>query len=325
MNSTPKILFSLVASALTMVVTACGTTPKPVATTTVANPETSLADGADTPSISCASWQDYPASDPSEQLPTMPPGFETGCVFKVGQTTSVTVQILRNGLSLDAITAPGTATKVATDGPIPWFEATEIASDQLNELIASGDVATYYQNCVTTGGQSTNCDGFDAERAYVINDDTACFQGHCLQVPQVHAIYLLSQWDLEDKVDDFPQSFDPKQTAARNKFSTVPLNTLYSDVSLIGESPEDIAFNAFGRSSLAEGERSTIVNGPTIEDDLSIVDVINEGTADDSIGGYRYRLDFSNYDGDQYQLLWVGKQHYCTRSNPPGWTKELCS
>ncbi len=324
MHSTPKILFSLVASAFTMAVTACGTTPKPMATTTVATPETSAA-ASDNPSISCASWQDYPASEASEQLPTMPPGFETGCVFRVGQTTSVTVQILRNGLSLDAITGPETATNADNDGPIPWFEATEIDRDKLNELIASGDVATYYQNCITSGGQSTNCDGFDAAKAYVINDDTACFQGHCLQVPQVHAIYLLSQWDWEDAADDLPQSFDPKQTAARNQYSTVPLNTLYADVPLTGESPEDIAFRAFGRSSLAEWERATIVNGPTTEDDLSIVNVINEGTADDSIGGYRYRLDFSKFDDDQYQLLWVGKQHYCPRNNPPEWTKQYCS
>ena len=320
MNSTEKIVFSLATTVLTMVVTACGATTTP--TPPSAQPD---ADSVPPPAetASCISWQNYLASESSEQLPAMPPGFETGCVFRVGQTNSPMVQILRNDLSLNSILTTDTA--AGNDGPIPWFEATEIDSSKLDALIDNGDVATYYQACTTTGGQANNCDGFSQEIAYILNDDTACYQGNCLQVPQVHAIYLLSRWDWEDTIYDLPQSFDPKQTATRNEYRTIPLNTLYADVPLIGTNPEDIAFSAFGRASLGEGERATIVNGPDTEDDLSVVHVINEGAADDSIGGYRYRLDFSSFDGDQSQLLWAGEQHYCIRNNPPEWTDQPCS
>ena len=82
--------------------------------------------------------------------------------------------------------------------------------------------------------------------------------------------------------------------------------------------------HAFGRTTLEEGEQPTIVidNGYNREDGFRTIYLTNEGLADDSIGGYRYRLDFVSFDGDNSKLIWVGEQQYCWRSDE--WTRESC-
>lgn len=268
--------------------------------------------------IPCTTWSEYKNSDPQ-----MPPGFETGCVFRVGQSMSASVDILRNGIELDTITAPGITAPAYTDGPIPWFQGREV-SNTLEDLRTNGDVITYYEACVTIGGQTSNCDGFSEHEAYIIDDNTACLNGQCLQVPGVHAVYLLSLWNWEKGIYDLPTSFSAEQTVIRNQYRTVPLNQLAPDVPLIAHSPTDIALKAFGRTTLEEGEQPTTVtdDGHNRQDGTRTIYLTNEGLADDSIGGYRYRLDFTHFDGDNSKLIWVGEQQYCWRSRE--WTRETC-
>lgn len=268
-------------------------------------------------SIPCVTWSEYQAADPQ-----MPPGFETGCVFRVGQGMSASVDILRNDIGLETIAAAGVTSTEYTDGPIPWFQGREVGST-LAELRENGDVITYYQACVTLGGQTSNCEGFPEDEAYIINDDTACLNGECLNVPGVHAVYLLSLWDWEDTIYGLPTSFSAEQTVIRNQYRTVPLNQLSPDVPLVGV-PENIALSAFGRTTLGEGEQPTTVrdDGYNRQDDIRTIYLTNKGLADDSIGGYRYRFDFTSSDGDMSKLIWVGEQQYCWRTSE--WTRERC-
>ena len=91
-----------------------------------------------------------------------------------------------------------------------------------------------------------------------------------------------------------------------------------------GTNPEEIAFNLLGRTSLGEGEQPSVVELQPFAD-YSVVIVTNDGSADDSVGGNRYRLEFEKTDDQRWQLVWAGTQQRCRRSgNPEEWTTQLC-
>lgn len=274
--------------------------------------------------IACLNWVDYQRTRPAiSEWPQMPAGFDKGCVFRIGEGMSTPVYILRNDIAFEEITAPGTTAPRYSSDPIPWFAGSEF-NEQFSTLETGGDLLTYYSACVTLGGQQSNCEGFPENRPYIINNSTACFQGQCLSVPRTHAIYLLSLWSWNPRIEDRPTSFSLKKTFNRNRYRTVPLNQLPSEVSTIGN-PTEIATMAFGRTTLGEGEKPTVVTEAEWDevDGLWIVYLTNEGAADDSIGGERYRLDFASVDGDRSELLWVGRQVYCWRNSE--WTgHKLC-
>lgn len=274
--------------------------------------------------IACLNWIDYQRAEPSSiEWPQMPAGFDKGCVFRVGQSMSTPVHVLRNDITFADITDSETTAPLYESEPIPWFAGSEL-NGQFSTLEASGDLLTYYSACVTTGGQESNCEGFPENKPYIINNSTACFQGQCLSAPETHAIYLLSLWSWDPRIESRPTSFSLKNTFNRNRYRTVPLNQLPSEVPTIGN-PTEIANMAFGRTTLEEGEKPTVVTEAEWDevDGLWIVYLTNEGAADDSIGGERYRLDFASVDGDMSELLWVGRQVYCWRNSE--WTgHKLC-
>ncbi|MBE9069727.1 hypothetical protein IQ260_24080 [Leptolyngbya cf. ectocarpi LEGE 11479] len=274
--------------------------------------------------IACLNWIDYQRVEPSSlDWPQMPAGFDQGCVFRVGQSMSTPVHILRNDITFADITDSESTVPLYESAPVPWFAGSEL-NDQFPMLEERGDLLTYYSACVTAGGQETNCEGFPENKPYVIDNNTACFQGQCLNAPETHAIYLLSLWSWDPRIESRPTSFSLKNTFNRNRYRTVPLNQLPSEVSTIGN-PTEIATMAFGRTTLGEGEQPTVVTEAEWDevDGLWIVYLTNEGAADDSIGGERYRLDFASVDGDMSELLWVGRQVYCWRNSE--WTgHKLC-
>lgn len=253
----------------------------------------------------------------------MPAGFDQGCVLRVGQSMSTPVHVLRNDITFADITDSESTVPLYESEPIPWFAGSEL-NDQFSILEKRGDLLTYYSACVTAGGQQSNCEGFPEDKPYVINNSTACFQGQCLGGSETHAIYLLSLWSWDPRVESRPTSFSLKNTFSRNRYRTVPLNQLPSEVPTIGN-PTEIATMAFGRTTLEEGEKPTVVTDPEWDevDGLYVVYLTNDGAADDSIGGERYRLDFASVDGDMSELLWVGRQVYCWRNSE--WTgHSLC-
>ncbi|MEO0826844.1 MAG: hypothetical protein AAFX95_17420 [Cyanobacteria bacterium J06639_16] len=115
-----------------------------------------------------------------------------------------------------------------------------------------------------------------------------------------------------------------EQIAIRNQYRTVPLETLFSELPVIGSNAEAIAMRTFGRTDLGEGEQPTVVTNEGYQGDYLVINLTNEGLADDSVGGYRYRLEFESFDNDQVKLVWVGEQNYCWRSTLPRWTADLC-
>ena len=250
----------------------------------------------------------------------MPPGFDEGCVFKSGASGDSTY-ILSNDIDIEEITTSGDAVSIS-DGGIPWFQGGELNAESFENHLSNGDVLTYYSACTTVGGQLSNCDGFPENEAYVIRNDTACYHGQCLVAPNTHAIYLLALWGWDPELESYPTSFSPEQTLARKQYRTLPLNQLPPETRLIGYNPTELAMSAFGRTTLGEGEQPTsVTEREWIDaDGVWVVYLTNQGLADDSIGGYRYRLDFASIEGDQSKLLWVGEQQYCWRSQE--WTAE---
>ncbi|MEO0537187.1 MAG: hypothetical protein AAF215_25430 [Cyanobacteria bacterium P01_A01_bin.123] len=115
-----------------------------------------------------------------------------------------------------------------------------------------------------------------------------------------------------------------EQTAIRNQYRTISLDTLFSELPVIGPNAEAIAMRTFGRTDLGEGEQPTVVTNEGYQGDYLVINLTNEGLADDSVGGYRYRLEFESFDNDQVKLVWVGEQNYCWRSTIPRWTANLC-
>ena len=299
-------------------------------TETVAEPEADTI--AQTPeSVACVTWAEYRpyfaealADNNLDAVPYMPPGFESGCVFRVGMGMGSSVSILRDGMALNDLVVSAAGTP-ATDGPIPWLEGNQVDRDRIDTLVAEGDIATFYEACVTNGGYASNCEGFPEEEAYVLDDNTACYDGRCLNAMDTHGAYLLAMWPWPNEIYDLPQSFSPADTAARLAYETVPLNQLPEQVSTYGQ-PDEIAFELFGRTFLEEGMQPTEVSGSwqNEPDGLYVVYLTNDGMADDSVGGLRYRLDFVSADGDMQKLVWVGRQNRCVRGSSPGWTKERC-
>lgn len=250
----------------------------------------------------------------------MPPGFDQGCVFKSGANGNSTY-ILSNDVSIEEITVSG----VSVSDDIPWFQGNELNRESFENHLSNGNVLTYYAACTTLGGQLSNCDGFPENEAYIIRNDTACYKGRCLVVPNTHAIYLLGLWTWDPEFESYPTSFSSEQTLARQQYRTVPINQLPPRTPLISRFPTQIATAAFGRTALEEGEQPTSTIGPEWNDDdrVWVVYLTNQGSADDSVGGYRYRLDFTSIEAEQSKLLWVGEQQYCRRTEE--WTSnELC-
>lgn len=123
-------------------------------------------------------------------------------------------------------------------------------------------------------------------------------------------------------------TLNPTVNDVRNKYETIDLNTLSPDLQRAnyGFNVESLLLEEFGRTTLEEGEQPTVISpveytGPEYEF-LNVVTVTNEGLADDSIGGFRYRFEFEGYDGDTMILIWAGAQQFCWRTGE--WTRQSC-
>ncbi|MEO1590666.1 MAG: hypothetical protein AAFU71_05160 [Cyanobacteria bacterium J06632_22] len=312
---------------------AAPTNPQPTAPESdpVPDPAPNPVETAPTQGANCVTWAAYRPyfadavlDNNLNALPYMLPGFESGCAFRVGMGLGTSVSILRDGIDLSTLLTT-TDPPAETDGPIPWLEWNQVNSEQIDTLVAQGDIVTFYEACVTTGGHASNCEGFPEQEAYVLDDNTACYDGRCLTLMGPHAVYLLSMWPWPEDIYDLPTSFSSAESVARLEYETVPLNQLPADVSTYGFPPE-IAQALFGRTVLEEGMRPTEIsaNWESEPDGLYVVYLTNDGMADDSVGGQRYRLDFVSADGDMQKLVWVGQQHRCLRGDAPGWTTDLC-
>lgn len=315
----------------TLALTACTTTPQLPESAEEVAPEVASApvEMAIAP-MDCATWTDYQAYEAAtsgEEIVTyltLPPGFEGGCVFKAGMSLGSATYILSPEQGFSAFVGPNASPTVSPEEPIPWFDGQDVDFAALDTLVAQGQVLSYFYACSTIGSHEQNCAGFSENSPYLLGEDTSCFQGHCLQGQGFSGDELLALWSGYPGASTGDGRLTEEQVSARNQYQAQSLESLFPALPVIGPDPEEIAFEALGRTTLGEGEEPTEVETLATYDEYLVVILTNLGLADDSIGGFRYRLEFESFDNDQVKLIWVGQQQYCRRSNPPAWTTDLC-
>lgn len=315
----------------TLALTACTTPPQANGSAEEVAPEVaSTPAGEAIAPTDCATWTDYQAYEAAtsgEEIVTyltVPPEFDRGCVFKAGMGLGSVTYILSPEQGFSAFVDPNASPAVSPEEPIPWFDGQDVDFAALDTLVAQGQVLSYFYACSTLGSYEQNCAGFPEDRPYLLGADTSCFQGHCLQGQGYSEEELLALWSGYPGASAGDGGLTDEQVSARNQYQEQSLDTLFPDLPVIGSDPEAIAFEALGRTTLGEGEDPTEVETVATYDDYLVVMLTNFGLADDSIGGFRYRLEFEYFDNDQVKLIWVGQQQYCRRSRPPEWTTDLC-
>ncbi len=275
----------------------------------------------------CLTWADYQgqaATQGDEVAPwlQMPPGFETGCVFRAGMGMGNPLYILPNGQPLTTVGDPSQGA-IVPEEPIPWFGGDEVDLEALAAREAEGTLLAYFFACTTQGAFEQNCAGFSQERPYLIESGASCFQGFCLQAAGLTPEARLALWS------GFPGEateggLSAEQRTARQNFQTVAIGQFFPEEPVMGLDPEAIALEALGRTTLQEGEEPTQVETLGTYPNYLVVLVTNFGQADDAVGGERYRLEFTYGDNDRVILTWMGQQRYCRRGTPPGWSAQWC-
>lgn len=295
----------------------------------------------------CMSWQAYKqdVSDPTG-LPNVPVGFENGCIFGTNlagesSTAPVSIYILRDGIALDRVFDPSVLASASMDTGFPNIERRSIedSSGFAHELITEGNAMIFNygdpRSCEMLGGlnpdgyyntSENNCGFASPQRAHFVDTDhpVVCFGISCLEtfadMPVEELRALWEPWQVP--------TANPTINAVRSQYSSMDLNSLSPELrrAIFHSQLESLLMDEFGRTTLDEGEKpTTIIQDDSMGKDywyLHISTVINEGLPDDSVGGFRYRLEFEPYDGDTLLLVWAGSQQFCRRTQE--WTNQLC-
>lgn len=112
--------------------------------------------------------------------------------------------------------------------------------------------------------------------------------------------------------------------------SLIPERSLYTPVAIppeaevLGDDPVQIALAIFGvKEKPLEGNFSEAVELTEETPERIVVTLTQMGFLDDSVKGYRYRLEFLA-EGDRWKLKWAGRQNQCYRNATGDWTTEPC-
>jgi hypothetical protein len=121
-----------------------------------------------------------------------------------------------------------------------------------------------------------------------------------------------------------------KRVIARETLYTpINLSQLPPDKPLTGSDPKAIALAAFGQQEAVEGNFQETVTVTQPQPNLAIVVVTQLGLPDDSLRGFRYRLELQQEKTarqSQWRLVWAGRQHTCQPGRgPQTWTVKPCS
>ncbi|MEO0408700.1 MAG: hypothetical protein AAF289_15250 [Cyanobacteria bacterium P01_A01_bin.135] len=280
------------------------------------------------PASTCTTWQDYRTGTPA--LPTMPAGFEQGCIFTLEGPISASraIYILQNGIDLSDIAVLESVPSGSTPPQI------QLQPQLSRTLVQSDAVLTYFPACsLIDTSRHRNCDNPPTYQAYLItHSGTVCFQSHCLRSSAISTRELLALWGNPPPEQALPD------TVERSQYASVPLETVVATIeepetapfsetifgsSVVAYSPWAIALRTYGRTTLGEGQAPTVITEVEGVEGPAVV-VTNFGSLDDSIGGSRHLLDFEYLDGNKFGLTSVGFQQYCRRATPPQWTTALC-
>ncbi|MBW4647398.1 MAG: hypothetical protein KME06_01660 [Kastovskya adunca ATA6-11-RM4] len=121
----------------------------------------------------------------------------------------------------------------------------------------------------------------------------------------------------------------PTQTATeRVQYEPIDLEATAKPLQLAGSDPEASALAAFGISE-SEGNLSQTVTVDYPQPDQAVVILTQTGVADDSVNGFRYRLEMESTTpsptNPSWQTVWAGRQFKCQPSRGhQDWSTELC-
>lgn len=346
---------------LLAVMTACSSSESSVSETEAASvPTTGDLHGENTPQdeqrdeaiassavsvAECITWQQYKdGAARSRFLPNMPSGFEDGCMFgtNLENESQRRLYILRDGISLDRVFDEAVLATAPQEQGVLNLENDAVTNPSgfAHELITGGnamivnvadprtcEVAGELQPSGYYSGDLEHCGFASPYRTYTIFDEqrsTACFRDTCLEtyadIPGEELLSSWSPWQVPTPYSDV--------NTVRSQYDTIDLNTLPNELrgANFRSQIETVLMEEFGRETLGEGEQPTVISQDENYGDtyggLNVMTVTNEGLADDSVGGYRYRFEFESFDGDTWLLVWAGSQQYCWRSDE--WTNQLC-
>jgi hypothetical protein len=112
--------------------------------------------------------------------------------------------------------------------------------------------------------------------------------------------------------------------AVHQDYVQIDLTTLRSGQALVGRDPEAIALQLFGPAESVEGFFKQTVETQQVNEQ-KIVTLTQTGLPDDSIQGMRYHLEFVPSNGEQWRLVWAGKQYTCQPGRgSQSWSTEWC-
>ena len=98
---------------------------------------------------------------------------------------------------------------------------------------------------------------------------------------------------------------------SRQGYVAIDLKKLPVSTSLIGSNPQAIAIAVFGVKEPIEGKfRQTVELSPAGER-RAIVILTQLGLPDDSVRGFRYRLEFRREGASRWRMIWAGRQQTC--------------
>lgn len=113
---------------------------------------------------------------------------------------------------------------------------------------------------------------------------------------------------------------------SRQGYTAINLKKLPVTTALTGSNPQAIAIAVFGIKEPIEGKFKQTVELTPAGDRRAIVILTQLGLPDDSVRGFRYRLEFRREGTSQWRMIWAGRQQTCW----PGrghqdWRRTACN
>ena len=98
---------------------------------------------------------------------------------------------------------------------------------------------------------------------------------------------------------------------SRQGYTVIDLKKLPVTTTLTGSNPQAIAIAVFGIKEPIEGKFRQTVELTQASDRRAIVILTQLGLLDDSVRGFRYRLEFQREGASRWRMIWAGRQQTC--------------
>jgi hypothetical protein len=123
---------------------------------------------------------------------------------------------------------------------------------------------------------------------------------------------ILPATGIADEMHHAPASTgNSSEIGTRKEYTAIDLKTITPDTSLTGSHPKAIALAAFGVKEPIEGNFQEKVTVSYLKRDRALAILVQLGLPDDSVRGFRYRLEFQRQGNERWRLVWAGRQQAC--------------